>query len=121
MDKGTDAKSMLMNKQVQLKLGYVGIKNRCQQDIIDKIKVVEALEREAQYFESHPVYSLMPPGYTGTKALTTKLTTVMFHHIRKFLPAIVKEIAVKIKECEEKLKDFGPALPRDPEEKMQVI
>ena len=40
----------------------------------------------------------MPPGYLWTKALTTKLTTVMFNHIRRFLPAIIKEINQKIKE-----------------------
>ena len=30
MDKGTDARKMLSNQDVKLKLGYVGIKNRCQ-------------------------------------------------------------------------------------------
>lgn len=34
MDRGTDARSVLLNKgQVPLKLGYVGIKNRSQADI----------------------------------------------------------------------------------------
>ena len=30
MDKGTDARKMLINQDIKLKLGYVGIKNRCQ-------------------------------------------------------------------------------------------
>jgi len=34
MDRGTDARSLLLNKgEVPLKLGYVGIKNRSQADI----------------------------------------------------------------------------------------
>ncbi len=34
MDRGTDARALLMNKgEVPLKLGYVGIKNRSQADI----------------------------------------------------------------------------------------
>ena len=44
MDPGTDAKKTLMGHEVELKYGYVGIKNRSQQDIIDKIGVKVALE-----------------------------------------------------------------------------
>jgi len=29
MDKGTDAKNVLVNSPIPLKLGYVGVKNRC--------------------------------------------------------------------------------------------
>jgi replication fork clamp-binding protein CrfC len=37
MDRGTDARSLLLNEgEVKLKLGYVGIKNRCQADINEK-------------------------------------------------------------------------------------
>lgn len=40
MDRGTDARSLLMNKgEVPLKLGYVGIKNRSQADINENKKV----------------------------------------------------------------------------------
>lgn len=40
MDRGTDARALLLNKQVPLKLGYVGIKNRSQADINDNKKVL---------------------------------------------------------------------------------
>jgi hypothetical protein len=46
MDKGTSAKRMIEGKDVQLKLGFIGVKNRSQQDIIDKIPVKLAIERE---------------------------------------------------------------------------
>jgi hypothetical protein len=121
MDKGTNAKRMILGQDINLKLGYVGVKNRSQQDIHDKMRVNKALELEAEYFSKNPVYSTMPPGYLGTKALTNKLTTVMFNHIRKFLPAIVKEITQKIKECEDRLKDLGPPLPREEKEKIHLL
>jgi len=60
----------------------------------------------------------MPPNILGTKALISKLSIVMFEHIRKFLPAIIKEINAKIKECEERLRDLGPALPSNSKEKL---
>lgn len=44
MDKGTNAKKTLLGQEVQLKLGYVGVKLRSQADIIAKKQVQEALE-----------------------------------------------------------------------------
>lgn len=43
MDKGTDARSVLMNQEVPLRLGYVGVKCRSKQDIIDNVPVALAL------------------------------------------------------------------------------
>lgn len=63
----------------------------------------------------------MDPKFLGTKALTTKLSSVLFNHIRTILPAIVKEIKDKLKECEDRLRDLGPSLPRDQKDKMQLI
>ena len=60
MDKGTNAKSMIEGKDVSLRLGFIGIKNRSQQDIIDRIPVKVAIEKEQLYFSTHPVYSSMP-------------------------------------------------------------
>ena len=39
MDRGTSAKRMIEGKDVALRLGFIGIKNRSQQDIIDRIPV----------------------------------------------------------------------------------
>ena len=55
----------------------------------------------------------MDPKYLGTKALTQKLSSCLFNHIRNILPAIIKEIKDKLRECEERLKDLGPSLPRE--------
>lgn len=57
----------------------------------------------------------------GTEALTNKLSNVMFKVIRIFLPKIIKEIAEKMKDCEEKLKDLGPPLPTSVKEKMNLL
>lgn len=35
MDRGTDARAILLNKEIPLRLGYVGIKNRSQADILE--------------------------------------------------------------------------------------
>lgn len=55
----------------------------------------------------------MDPKLLGTKALTEKLTGVLFNHIRTLLPAIIKEIHEKINDCESRLRELGPSLPTD--------
>lgn len=121
MDRGTNAKNMLMGKEVQLKLGYVGCKNRSQEDIQNSKGVKYALEQEKLFFSKHPIYSTMPQNLLGTEALTQKLSSVMFKVIRVFLPKIIKEIQEKAKDCEEKLKDLGPPLPTSVKEKMNLL
>ena len=117
MDKGTNAKSILLNKEVHLRLGYIGVKNRNQQDIRDSKKLALALKEEKLFFSQHPIYSTLPPGLLGTEVLTSKLSNQLFDHIRKHLPDIMKEISIKQEECQERLKLLGPSLPTNDSEK----
>jgi dynamin 1-like protein len=55
MDLGTDARKGLMNEEVPLRLGYGGVKNRSKQDLNDKIPMREALAKEKEFFNNHPV------------------------------------------------------------------
>lgn len=121
MDKGTNAKRMIEGKDVALRLGFIGIKNRSQQDIIDRITVKAAQDKEQLYFNTHPVYSTMPQNLLGIANLTGKLTRILFTHIKHSLPEIMKEIRDKIKETEGDLQDLGPPMPVDGGEKMQVL
>lgn len=55
MDKGSNCKKVIMNQEIVLKYGYVGVKNRNQQDINDNKRVIKALEEEKLFFAQHPV------------------------------------------------------------------
>lgn len=74
MDKGTSAKKMLMNEEIHLKLGYIGIVNRAQEDIKNKVPVEVALKNEIKFFNSHPEYRELPERVIGTRSLTNKLS-----------------------------------------------
>ena len=121
MDKGTSAKRMIEGKDVALRLGFVGIKNRTQQDIIDRIPVKAAIEKEELYFNTHPIYSTMPQSLLGIGNLTSKLTKILFTHIKHSLPDIMNEIKIKAKETEDDLKDLGPEMPNDSSDKQQLL
>ena len=100
MDRGTNAKRMIMNQEINLRLGFVGVKNRAQEDIINQLSVKEAKEKELSYFANHPIYSTMPPGMLGCSVLTTKLSRILFTHIKHSLPEIINEIRAKLRETE---------------------
>ena len=78
MDRGTDARNLLLNKgEVPLKLGYIGIKNRSQADIQKNMSVADSLKEEKMYFSTSPIYSSLPPSALGTSALVNSLTRVL--------------------------------------------
>ncbi|MCQ2971665.1 MAG: dynamin family protein [archaeon] len=121
MDAGTDARKALMNEEIPLKLGYVGVKNRSKQDLIDKIPMLIASKREKEFFKSHPVYKSMPQGYLGTELLINKLTKIYFRIIRENLPRIVKAINDRVKIAEEELSSLGQPMPTDDAGKMSML
>ena len=121
MDKGTSAKRMIEGKDVALRLGFIGIKNRSQQDIIDRMPVKQAIEKEKLYFSTHPIYSTMQQNILGIHNLTNKLTKILFTHIKHNLPEITKEIKEKMRETEDDLRDLGPPMPGTSTDKLQIL
>lgn len=121
MDRGTDASAMIMNREIPLKLGYVGIKNRSQEDINNKVVVSVALNKEDEYFKGHPIYRNLDTRYLGTRSLTKRLTEVLEKNINKHLRSILNEVNEKAKECEAVIKSLGDPLPKDGKEKIHLI
>lgn len=121
MDKGTDAKAMLEGKDVPLLHGYVGLKCRSKQDILDNMSVADGIEKEKAYFNSHKVYVGMDQSKLGVTNLTNKLSNIMFFHIKRSLPLIVKDIREKMKTLEQDLAELGEPMPSAPHEKLQLL
>ncbi len=53
----------------------------------------------------------------GIGNLTSKLSKILFTHIKHSLPEIAKEIKGKIKETEDEVSDLGTPMPSDPAHK----
>ena len=121
MDAGTDARKALMNEEIPLKLGYVGVKNRSKQDLVNKLPMAEAAKKEREFFKSHPAYKNLPAGHIGTDVLINKLTKIYFRIIRENLPRIVKAINERVKTAEEELQSLGQPMPTDDAGKMSLL
>ncbi|TRY53525.1 Dynamin-like protein [Cryptosporidium tyzzeri] len=121
MDRGTDASKMLHGDEVPLRLGYTGVKNRSSADLKAGKSIKDALEDEAAFFSTHPVYRNLSPELVGTKNLVSKLTKVLFKHIRTFLPDIRREINARIRTLSSRLDEFGQSVPLESGDRTQLM
>ncbi|WRX32850.1 Dynamin stalk domain - like 10 [Theobroma cacao] len=91
MDRGTNACNFLLGRVVPLKLGYVGVVNRCQEDINKNRSIQEALAYEERFFHDHPVYNGVSDR-CGIPQLANKLNQILEQHIRRDLPHLKAEL-----------------------------
>ncbi|EOA16033.1 hypothetical protein CARUB_v10004162mg [Capsella rubella] len=92
MDKGTDARNLLLGNVVPLRLGYVGVVNRCQEDILLNRTIKEALVAEEKFFRSRPAYHGLADR-VGIPQLAKKLNQILVQHIKVLLPDLKSRIS----------------------------
>ncbi|KAJ6823565.1 dynamin-related protein 3A-like [Iris pallida] len=91
MDKGTDARNFLLGKVIPLRLGYIGVVNRSQEDINKNLSIKDALAREENFFRNQPVYHGLS-NCCGIPHLAKKLNQILVLHIRTVLPGLKSRI-----------------------------
>lgn len=92
MDRGTDARNLLLGKVIPLRLGYVGVINRSQEDILLNRSVKDALVAEEKFFHSRPVYNGLADR-CGVPQLAKKLNQILIQHIKTVLPGLKARIS----------------------------
>ncbi|XP_076906516.1 dynamin-related protein 3A-like [Bidens hawaiensis] len=106
MDRGTDACNILLNKSIPLGLGYIGVVNRCQEDIQLNRGIQDALAFEAAFFQSHPVYNNVSD-CCGIPQLAKKLNQIFVQYIFKMLPDLKSSIRSKLVAAEKEHSSYG--------------
>ncbi|KAG6709981.1 hypothetical protein I3843_06G151400 [Carya illinoinensis] len=92
MDRGTDARNLLLGKVIPLRLGYVGVVNRSQEDIMLNRSIKDALVAEEKFFRSRPVYNGLADR-CGVPQLAKKLNQILVQHIKTVLPGLKSRIS----------------------------
>jgi dynamin 1-like protein len=119
MDRGTNALDILTGKIIPLRLGFIGVINRSQEDILNDKPISEALETEKLFFSKHPAYRAMA-SRMGTPFLSKTLNAVcvylvrsrlilqiLINHIRASLPELKLKIEREIFDREKELMHYG--------------
>ena len=110
MDQGTDGRKTLLNEDVPLKLGYVGIRNKNKQDRINNLSLTETKKKEKEFFKSHPAYNNLPSELLGIDSLIDKLTQLYFKMVKENCPNIDKILNERKKTIEKELIDLNDLL-----------
>lgn len=106
MDHGTNALDILSGRVYPLKLGFIGVVNRSQQDIQGNKSLAEALKAEADFFKHHPAYRNMA-NRCGTQFLAKTLNTTLMAHIRERLPDIKARLNTLMGQTQQELASYG--------------
>ncbi|XP_016549053.1 dynamin-related protein 3A isoform X2 [Capsicum annuum] len=109
MDKGTDARNFLLGKVIPLRLGYIGVVNRSQEDINNNRSIRQALAHEEQFFRDHHVYRGLSDR-CGIPQLAKKLNQILEQHIRNVLPTLKTDLTSHLVAVEKELRSYGEAL-----------
>lgn len=106
MDAGTNAREILENRVYPLKLGYIGVVNRSQNDINSKKSMLAAKKAEREFFENSRDYSDLADR-CGTAYLTQVLNRLLMEHIRRCMPNLRHQVQTLLQEKELELEGYG--------------
>ena len=106
MDRGTDALEMLMGRVIPLRLGFVGVVNRSQEDIKNGLRIREALKKEAKFFGTHALYRQIA-SRCGTPYLSKTLNKILMNHIRDCLPELKVKVSKMLTDTNSELMSYG--------------
>ncbi|KEY71621.1 hypothetical protein S7711_08089 [Stachybotrys chartarum IBT 7711] len=106
MDHGTNALDILSGRVYPLKLGFIGVVNRSQQDIQGNKPMEDALKAEADFFRHHPAYRNIATR-CGTRFLAKTLNTTLMAHIRERLPDIKARLNTLMGQTQQELASYG--------------
>lgn len=106
MDHGTNAMDILSGRVYPLKLGFIGVINRSQQDISSGKSLSEALHAELDFFRHHPAYRNMA-NRCGTQFLAKTLNSTLMSHIRDRLPDIKARLNTLMGQTQQELASYG--------------
>ncbi|KAI1180545.1 Dynamin central region-domain-containing protein [Nemania sp. FL0916] len=120
MDHGTNALDILSGRVYPLKLGFVGVVNRSQQDIQGNRPMDDALKAEADFFRHHPAYRNIA-ARCGTQFLAKTLNQTLMAHIRERLPDIKARLNTLMGQTQQELASYGDMHFRGKEHRGSMI
>lgn len=96
------------NSVEHLQHGWFVVRNRSTREIQEGVTIQERHKRETKFFRNAPWHELTKDR-VGVKSLQPFLGELLYEHIRREYPALVKEIEALYTETRRKLEVLGPS------------
>jgi len=106
MDRGTNAIEVLANRVYPLRLGYVGMICRSQQDIQRQVPISAHLHTEREYFTKHEHYASLADRM-GAQYLSVRLNSLLVQHLRTKLPELQKVVSTMLLAKQLEIQNYG--------------
>ncbi|KAI7854349.1 Dynamin central region-domain-containing protein [Circinella umbellata] len=106
MDAGTNALDVLMGRSYPLRLGFIGVVNRSQQDILTNKPMTEAIDAEEDFFRQHSAYRSIA-SRCGTKYLSKQLNSILYTRIKEKLPELRSKLSSLVSQTQQELNQYG--------------
>uniref|UniRef100_A0A8C7TJM4 Uncharacterized protein n=1 Tax=Oncorhynchus mykiss TaxID=8022 RepID=A0A8C7TJM4_ONCMY len=128
VDKGTEETvvDIVHNEVIHLTKGYMIVKCRGQKEIMERVSLTEATEREKAFFKEHAHLStLYDEGHATIPKLAEKLTLELVHHIEVNSSSITFHSmtlrCAKLSETHAELERYGTGPPEDSAERLYFL
>ncbi|XP_067401318.1 interferon-induced GTP-binding protein Mx1-like [Emydura macquarii macquarii] len=121
VDRGTEESvvDIVRNLVIHLRKGYMIVKCRGQQDILNNLTLASAIQKERAFFEEHEHFRVLLDENKATiPILAEKLTTELVEHINKSLPALEEQINIQLRSATQELRKYGQGIPKTEGEKL---
>lgn len=107
------------NDVERLQHGWFVIRNRSTKEIQEGVTILQRHDNERRFFQGAP-WNELPKERIGVKALKPFLGQLLYEHIRREFPALVKEIEALYRETQQKLEALGSSR-QTPTEQRQYL
>ncbi|XP_053505848.1 interferon-induced GTP-binding protein Mx1-like isoform X2 [Ictalurus furcatus] len=124
VDKGKEDEvvSVINNDIIFLTKGYTVVRCQGQQEVVDRISLYEAIEKEKHFFIEHPHFRMpYKAGKATIPKLAENLTLELVLHIKKSLPQLKEQIQLMLAETQTELDRYNSGPPTDPEQWMDFL
>ncbi|KAL3151207.1 hypothetical protein ABBQ38_013050 [Trebouxia sp. C0009 RCD-2024] len=100
---------------LRLDMGYVAVRCRTPEELLQGISAQESREREQKFFREHPELKHIGEEYKGIPALSRKLVQIQDQCIQSHLPTLQKEVNLKLQAAQERMRRMQGVISTDAE------
>ena len=82
MDEGYNCSKLLINQEIPLNLGYVGVLNRTKSEMEKNMSLEEKYDKEKMFFNNDEIYSKVPSHLLGHENIIEKMKKIYFMNVK---------------------------------------
>lgn len=109
------------DNNVQLKLGFIAVRNRTPEEVRKSISAMKLRDREKEFFNTSPYFYGIPKKYWGMDTLIDKISELQMASIDEFIPKMIIMLKEKIGVLKVKYDHLAPEFNNDVQKMQHLV